>query len=678
MKLNLPATTSEDDFVPFTGGFDQLTPSLSMPKGKLRDTLNFEASITGGYTRIAGYERHDGRTSPSDAIYQALKVNVTGTIAVGNTITGVTSAATGVVVYRSGTLVVYTKGTGTFVAAETLNVAASPQGTITEIGGFESDADFDVRMRYLAGESYRADIQAVPGSGPTRGVVFFGGSVYAFRNNAGGTAGAIYKATAGGWTLVPLLRTVAFTAGSVAPTEGGTITQGANSATVRRVCLESGSWGGGTAAGNFIVTTPAPGEFTAGALTGGGTATLSGASTAITILPDGNYEFDIGTVDNAPRVYGTDGVNKAFEFDGVTYAPINWTEAGSDRVMVHQSHLFVTNANSVQISGIGNPHTGSTTLGAGELLADGDVTVLQRMPGDQGSGSALIGHETGSHVLYGSAVGGSNPFRLTTFEDSSGMKARTAQKLGQVYVLDERGVMPISTTQAFGDFSGNSITLNIRPWLQARRTTATGSAVNREKNQYRLFFSDGSALYITMNGRKVVGCMPMQFPDVVRCVSQGEAPDGTEVMYFGGDNGYVYKLDSGTSFDGDAIDYRLRFWPVFQQRPQYVKRYRRASIEVLGNSYSTFEMAFEFAYGEDRRAQHDGNSDVELNLQSARWDEFTWDAFTWDGNDLSPTSVDIGGSGENIILLVRGSSAYYEPFTINSALLTYSVRRRMR
>jgi hypothetical protein len=76
-----------------------------------------------------------------------------------------------------------------------------------------------------------------------------------------------------------LVHGVSFTAGSVAPTVGATITQGANTATVREVVITTGSFGGGTAAGTIVLTAaPAPGPFSAGALTGGGTATLSGAS----------------------------------------------------------------------------------------------------------------------------------------------------------------------------------------------------------------------------------------------------------------------------------------------------------------------------------------------------------------------------------------------------------------
>lgn len=677
MTLKLPATTSQDDYIRLRGGLDLPSPTLDLKPGVARDAQNFEAAITGGYARIKGYERTDGRPNPSDAVYQTITLAIAGTIAVNDTITGVTSAATGVVVYVAGTLAAYTKGAGTFQVGETINVGGSPQATVTALGGTEDTDDFDVRMRALAADEYRADIGAVPGSGPIRGVVYFNGVLYAWRDNVGATACAIYKATTSGWTAVALLYEVSFTTGSVAPTEGASITQGANSATVRRICLQTGDWGAGTAAGRLIITAPTPGNFAAGALTGGGTLTLSGAQTAITMLPGGSYEFDIGTVEVEQRVYGCDGVNRGFEFDGTTYAPIATGQSPDtpDRVMVHSGHLHFAFDALHQNSGVGTVFGWSVTAGGGERRADGPITGMRRLPGSQATGAAAIGHETGIQILYGTSAA---DFQLVSFEDSAGVKAKSMQRLGELFVLDDRGVLSLTTSQNFGNFAANTLTLNIRPYVQVRRNLVTGSTVNREKNQYRLFFSDGSALYLTIANGKLLGAMPMLFPDVVRCAFSGETPDGTETSFFGSDDGFVYRLDAGTSFDGSAIDWLLSLVPANQNSPRQIKRYRKATFEVQGESYFTFNVAFDFAYGSTERAQQDAQTTAAMALQAARWDEFTWDEFTWDGATLAPSEIGIDGSGENIVTHISGSSALFDSFTINSEIITYSARRRMR
>lgn len=680
LTLKAPPTTTQTDVIYTRGGLDLLTPSLNLKPGVCRRALNFEASITGGYTRIAGYERFDGRPRPSDAEYITLDVTITGALAAGNSILGGTSGATGVVIYVSGSLVVYTKAAvAAFVVGEAVKVGGVTQGTVADTSGdFTAEgATFGVRMRSLAAAQYRADITTVPGSGPIRGVLYLGSDVFAFRNNVGATALAIYKATTGGWSLVAMPYSIGFNTGTVEYTDGETVTRGGASAVIVRVVLESGSWGAGTAAGRFIVASVTGGPFTAGASGGGGVAVLTGAETAITMSPGGSLEFDIGAVGAQRRAYGVDGVNKGFEFDGTTLIPINTgnTVDIPDRVMVHQHHLFFAFDNSVQHGGIGTPYNWTTTAGAGEYLADGAVTQMRRLPGDQTTGAAAICSDTGTQILYGTSEAN---FQLVTFEDSSGAKPRSAQLMGQLYTLDDRGVMAVPTAQSFGNFSSASMTLPIRPFIQTRRNSVTGSLVNREKNQYRVFFDDGAGLYLTIANGKFVGSMPVQFPNIPLCCCAGEAPDGQEVAYFGDADGYVYQLDAGTSFDGAEIPYDFTLNFAHQGSPRHNKRYRRATVEVSGDSYCEFELGATFGYATTEREQWDLMPTTPVVLWPSYWDSMTWDEFIWDGRSMNPVYMDLPGSGENIELAVRGSSELFDSFTINSILIDYTMRRQSR
>lgn len=678
--LNLPATTSTDQIVRLAGGLDLLTPTLSLKDGYAREMRNFECSITGGYTRIAGYERHDGRPNPSDATFLTITCNITGTLAAGDTLYGVTSTATGTVIYVNGSLVAYTKAVGVFEAGESIktpNAAGTIQATITSLGGSEDTADFDPRMLALAADVYRADIAAIPGQGRVRMVVYFGGVLYGFRDNVGATAKRIYKATSSGWTLLASPNRLNFTTGSVAPTVGASVAKGGATATVKRICITSGTWTGGDAAGYLIVGAVTGGPFTAGALSGGGTLSLTGAETAVVLPAGGTMEFDIGTVDARPLVYFVDGVGTAFEFNGDYIAPIitgNATDVPS-HVMVHANHLHLSFGNSRQNGGVGTPFDWRAASGASENLADGTITGMKRLAGDQSTGVAAISYDGGTHILYGLTEA---DFRLGTFEDSAGAKAGTLQRLGQLYALDDRGVVATRAAQEFGNFAVNTLTLNIRPWIQARRNLVTSSLVNREKNQYRLFFSDGAGLYLTLANGKLLGAGPVYFSDVVWCACTGETPDGAETAFFGSDDGFVYRLDAGTSFDGGEIDFE--FFTVYsnQGAPRTNKRFRRATFEIQSDYYATFRTIFDLAYGSAERVQQTVPNTVEAALSSGRWDDFTWDAFTYDGRSLAPEVVDIEGSGENIGIRVAGSSAICQPFTINSVILTFSPRRRKR
>ena len=73
---------------PFGGGLDLLTSSMQIKEGFCIDAQNFEPEITGGYRRIDGFERYDGRPPPSSALYFYLGIVITATINIGDTLIG--------------------------------------------------------------------------------------------------------------------------------------------------------------------------------------------------------------------------------------------------------------------------------------------------------------------------------------------------------------------------------------------------------------------------------------------------------------------------------------------------------------------------------------------------------------------------------------------------------------
>lgn len=680
----MQASTDQFDEIELRGGLDLLTPMNKVRSGSARDAQNFEQSVTGGYSRIAGYERFSGKPKPSAAVYGTLSANITGSIVVGNTIVGVTSGATGVVISLTGTLVAYTKATGTFLVGETLNVGGSPQGTVVDLGGVDTAIDWDAIQRSLAAAVYRADIAAVPGSGPVRGVAKLGDVVYAWRNTAPGTAMAIYKSTATGWSAVPLGFTLAFTAGSTAYAEGATITKGGASAIVRRISLESGSWGSGTAAGRFILSSVTGGPFTAGVAGGGGVATLSGAEVAITLAPNGSVQTDTANFGGGPRLYGCDGVNLGFEFDGTYYVPIKTGMAvdAPTQVMEHKGHLFFafgTNLMNSSIASIANlypQYNWTATLGAVQYAFESEIVGLRRQPGNQETGAAAILLESGVKMLYGSSAA---DFKPVSFEESAGAKKYTAQPIGgQLIAFGGTGAFSIASTQAYGNFASNALTMNIRPFTQVRRNLASASLVNKEKSQYRIFFSDGYGLYMTIANGKLVGMLPVYFPNPVTCACSGTSPDGAETAYFGSSNGFVYELDAGTSFDGGAIDAYMTLCFADQGNAQRLKNYRGAAFEVQGGGYAEFGVTYEVGYGTEDLEQGWQEQTVEASLTPVYWDAFTWDNFVWDGKSLKPGRIEIDGTAENIALRIASNSALHDPFTINSIALRFKARRSIR
>ncbi|CAB4158570.1 hypothetical protein UFOVP713_10 [uncultured Caudovirales phage] len=682
--MPMPAPQVSYDLVYLKGGLDLITPTLALPAGVAREAFNFEASITGGYTRIAGYERFDGRPAPSAAIYGGLSMNLTGSIVVGNTIVGVTSGSSGVVIAVVNNDIYYTKATGPFLAGETIQVSAVNKGTIASLQTTGVlTAKQQAQFSNLAADVYRADIGAVPGSGPVRGVIELQNVIYAWRNNVGGTAMAIYKSSATGWTSVALGFEMSFNTGTAEIFQGNTVTGATSgfSAVVTRVVLESGSWGSGTAAGRLIFAS-ATGTFTPGEnlqVAAANKAVCVAAQTAITLLPDGRVELVLGNfggVNNQLRAYGCDGVNRGFEFDGMVYVPIK-TGMATDvptRVTVHKQHLFFAFGTSVQFSGLGEPYQWTPLLGAGEIVQPEPVTCFVIQPGDQSTGALAIYSDNYTYILYGTD---SSSWNLVPYNTGAGAKPYSGQNLAQTYVFDDRGVITLQATLSYGNFDTAAVTLNIRPFTQVRRNLVTASVLNREKAQYRIFFSDGFGLYVTIANGQMLGAMPVSFPNSVFCATEAQTSAGEETSFFGSTNGFVYALDAGTSFDGESINSRLELNYNSENMPRILKRYRRGSFELTGNGYCEFQFAYDLGYSSLYIGQ---TADVpyENSFSSSFWDSVFWDAFVWDGRTLAPTDVEIRGTGQNILLKISSDADYFQPFTINSVILHYTARRGLR
>lgn len=668
------------DTIALKGGLDLVTPTLSLPPGALKDSVNYECAVTGGYTRIVGYERRDGHTAPSSVTYQILTLaSFVSTPAVGDTIVGQTSAATAVVAVVTATALVVTKVTGAFTT-EVVKVGATTIGTISALGGGVTSEN-DAVYTNAAADIYRADILAVPGSGAVRGVFFFDDVLYAFRDNVGATACVLHEETASGWSAVTLYNEVSFTAGSGSIADGQTVTRGANTATIKRVVLQSGTFEAGTAAGRLIITTPAPGSFSAGSGTtsGGGALTISGAETAITLLPGGRYETEIANFTGSAatrRVYGCDGVNRGFEFDGTVFVPVV-TGASPDtprHVAALKEHLMWAIGASVVHSAPGLPYNYQVVSGAGEIAIGADITGLAVQRGTQAAGAMAIYVRNNTSVLYGTSAADWN---LIAFGTGTGAIRYSVQNMFETFAFDDRGIMSLSTTQNFGNFDQATLTSNIQRLINERRTRIVASSINREKSQYRVFFNDGYGLYLTILNGKYLGAGPVSFAHIASCSCSGETSAGESVSFIGSTNGYVYQLDKGTSFDGDAISASMTLNFNATKSPRMRKRYRKASIEVSGTGFAAVSFGYSLGYGTDAIDQP-GATTYGSSFQAAAWDSFSWDAFIWDGRTLLPTEAEMAGTAENVAITLGSGTDYIPSYTINSIILHYSVRRGLR
>lgn len=683
--LSLPQMPAvQYDVVALAGGFDQVTSAYQLAPGALRDCINFACRTNGGYYRIPGYERFDGRPSPSAAEFIPIDVTigVGETLAVGDT--GMFGNIAGTVSYVDpfGKYVTLTKTVSAFdtpLIPGPIMIGGDDKGVAN---AYYSGLDIkDIATNKAAAANiYRADIGVVPGSGPIRGVAYYKDHSYAWRDNVGATACAIYKSSDTGWQPVPLGSTLPFTAMSAAPILGGTLTQGGVTATMDSWVIASGDITGGTAAGYFVISDIAGGTFAAGAATfAGGTVTLSAAATAITLLPGGRYDFSVGSFvggANSAKLYGADGVNDGFEFDGETYTPIVLEYAEKPKfVQIHAQHLFFAIGSSLVHSAIGNPYNYEIINGAGEIAVTANVSGMIVLPGTQGSAALAAFTRNSTWILYGTS---SADWNFVNFNLGVGAWEHTSQNLFDAFALDDRGVTMMKQSLNYGNFDAGTLTYNIRPFIHQNRGLATCSGLNRENGQYRVFFSNGYGLYCTTKPDGFVGHGVVLYPDPVVCSFDADVSDGTNISIFGTASGYVMQNDVGTSFDGASIPATITTNINCTKSPRVRKRYRRAALEIQATAYVEMQIGYSFEWASANILPHLFVQGEGFFSGLSFWDKMIWDAFFWDGKSDDSISIELNGTGENVQMMIVTDSDYVAEYTLASVIFHYTPRRGNR
>lgn len=694
-RSSIPGSSMRAKYFPFVGGEILTDPALSQPPGSLLYGKNYEVYPEGGYRRIDGYERFDGRTKPSESLYWILEFQ-TGTAASvdTNVITGATSGATAELIadavvesgsYAGSDAVGYMAVallTGTFTVGENIQVSASTVAVVKTAEnalGATTDA-LDTTYSQASIERARSKIGTVTGSGAIRGVWTYSGSVYAFRDNAGSTECKMYKSSTSGWTAVDLGQYIKFNNGVASVTEGDTITGTISGATgvVRREAIRTGAFGTSNAEGVYVLT-GVTGTFQSGDALQVSGSPRSDATTAlqtVSLVPGGRYEFvnyNFGGSTSTYRMYWVDGFNTCFEFDG-TYAVPIFTGMSVDtpkHLAAHKKHLFLAfQKGSLQHSSIGDPYGWSVVTGATEIGTGGEITGLQVQAGD----AMAIFNRNRIYILYGTS---SSDWNLKTFSNDSGAGEYTVQHLTETMFLDDRGVTTLSAVNAYGDFAMNSISKKIRPIISDKKGLSISSVRVRAKGQYRLFFNDGTGIYATFSGNKIAGFIRVDLGKVVYTICSAEDTSGDEILFFGSDDGYIYQMDKGTSFDGSAIEAMLRLSYYHFDTPTRDKRFRKIQFEMTADSSVSVQFAPDYSYS-DPDVPEARTRTLSIDGSGGYWNINNWDSFNWTGQIISTSEENIDGLGTNMGMLILSEATYEQPHIIQGVTVHYSPRRVRR
>jgi hypothetical protein len=196
----------------------------------------------------------------------------------------------------------------------------------------------------------------------------------------------------------------------------------------------------------------------------------------------------------------------------------------------------------------------------------------------------------------------------------------------------------------------------------------------RTKNQYRVYFTDGSALAVGLTGDKVSALLPLNYARAVRCIVAATLTTGAEVTYFGSDDGYVYQDNVGTSQDGGTIEAWARLPFNNDKSPRFRKRFRRAVHEMVAEGYAQVNVSYDLGYSNPNVQPSAPSADIALVGAGGYWDAVVFDQFTWDMQAVSNPSTTLEGTETNISMLYYSRRAQDSSHTISGLTLISTPR----
>ena len=615
-------------YIQMKGGEDLITPAVSVEPGTLTLSLNYEAAITEGYRRIDGYERFDGRPKPSEATYWRIPF------------TGGLGIAEGDPVYYRGPQV------DELVEGDTSGASGIVLAVQVRSGSWAAqDAQGDLILYGVTGEF-------APDEGMSVGLDTFATAGQDIMQGSSPTDEEDLE-----WALLSIEKTRAV----IEPLPG--------SGPVRGVHVFNGvpyAWRDNAAATQCVMyKATAAGwvaiDLDASALPAGGRYELI------------SHNFYATT--GGWRMFGVNGVGRAFMWDGTTITYLDTGMLVADdkptHIAAHRDHLFLGYPQGVVMhSGIGDPENwDAATGGAGEVGVSAGVTGFASLPGDL---LAIFSHDR-VNLLYGTSAA---DWRLDLYSDDAGAVEWTIQRLGEPRFLAGNGLTSLSVTNAYGDFVASSFSNGIHPLLSAMRDKVVASIRVTKKDQYRLFFSDGTGIIAKFRGSKPEFTRINYTRPVLTCCN-GDDALGNEILLFGSNDGYVYEMDAGTSFDGEAVEALARLPFGHLRTPQHTKRFRKILLEMDAPRGTEIEFTQEYNYGSSL-VPRGITQDLRVLSGGGYWGGAVWGQFTWGGEVVGTAVGYLSGSGINISVLLRSVSSHVPPHTIHGMFIHYSLRGRQR
>jgi hypothetical protein len=169
--------------------------------------------------------------------------------------------------------------------------------------------------------------------------------------------------------------------------------------------------------------------------------------------------------------------------------------------------------------------------------------------------------------------------------------------------------------------------------------------------------------------------MPFTIDHQIKCLVSAEDTDGFEVLYGGFDDGYVRRMDSGTSFDGGTVDSFVRSAYYHYDTPGSRKRFRELGLEINADTSTTLTVTPDYDFGGAYTPNTSPiSSSYSVSVTADQWTESDISNSSTGVTVVASERVKINGIGTNMGLIISNSSIYDKPITLQGAIVDFTPR----
>jgi len=703
---------------PCSGGlFNNLDPLThgSQFAGSAYSLINYEPALLGGYRRISGYARSYGElTGDSTNSVPVLGVHVSADVqqgifgtrkpasgnnylhwynhyytvvvtsgegtdlTVGETVTGVVSAAddsgvaaTGTVISTSSNSVVINFGklptaifaTGNVITGGTSEESTAVTATPTVIGWTAVDSS-------LVANDRNGVCAAQTTSGAANLVI----------NGALHSSNTINFTTAA--SLQPRKVTIFSAGGDVS---GITLTvTGTDYLGAALVEIITGPAADATVTStnffNTITQIAASGAVTGNIEVGSGAGQYRPVAPTMTGVTQVRFEnFNWG----APKFALVDGINPAATYDGSNYIQVTDSNAPTDPtlVAVFNNHLFLAgdaaepyhlHFSSPVAETDFNPANGAGVVNVGFKITQIKSFRDQLYIFGATNIKRLLGNNQANFVLQNvtSNLGCTAPDSVVEFN-------------GELIFLAPDGVRPISATDRIGDIELASLSKPIQSIFDSYTAnedlTTIKTVVLKKKSQFRMFFQDQESLGLIGGVRRSGDAgRGFEFSQIVGIevnqVASGYV-DKEEYVIHGDSAGFVSRQETGDDFNGSSIFSYFQTPFIYMEDPGVRKNVYNITTYMRSEGLVNIAMGIEYDYGDTSLTLA---SDYAITTEGAAafYDKAKFDSEEiYDGNPSPIRSTNVSGSGKSISIkyVTNGTDPSH---TIQAFSITYGLGDR--